>query len=149
MYIHIDPSTGEVVYVGKGCNGRAWDVTRCRSQHKPHITWLKAQINAGFLPSDWVVIFKRGLSATDAYKEEKTYLHTYGTLKFNRQSGERQHQAKLTDTQAIEIYERVQKGEAHKDLAKEYKISRTSISMIATGKQWRATTAHIRNKYDK
>lgn len=34
VYTHTDPITELVVYIGKGCHGRAWDVTRCRGQHK-------------------------------------------------------------------------------------------------------------------
>jgi hypothetical protein len=145
VYLHTDPVTKQVVYVGKGCNGRAWDVTRCRNTNHSHMLWMKAQIQAGFVPSDWVSILAKGLSEKAAFTLEKEYLYTNGVLLFNRQSGERQHQAKLKDKQAIEIFKRANAGEIHRLLAKEYGVSRNCISMIATRKQWKAVTCTIKN----
>ena len=138
VYLHRHPQTMEVVYVGKGVNGRAWDVTRCRGQHKEHQTWMQSLIEEGYIPSDWVIIHAKNLSEQDAYKLERSYLYDNGTLRFNRQSGERNYQAKLTDAQAIEIY---LAKEQHKVLAERYGVSRSAISMIKTRKQWRAVTA--------
>lgn len=149
VYLHTDPDTKEVVYVGKGRNGRAWDVTRSRNQHHKHQAWMKELCNKGYLPCDWVTILHRSLTEEQAFAMEKDYLHTNGVLKFCRQSGERQHQAKLTDAQAVEAYILVkQKGWSHKAVAEKYGVSRSAISMLVTGKQWKATTARLRNEND-
>ncbi len=94
----------------------------------------------GYTPDDWVVIMWKGLSEQEALEKEKTYLHTKGCPRFNRQSGERNYQAKLTDEQARDIYRRAPTTN-HGDLAVEYGVSRSAISMIASRKQWRAATA--------
>lgn len=141
VYAHIEPGTETIVYVGKGCYGRAWDVTRNRNGHSAHLDWMKKRSNEGYLPTDWVRILYKHLSEEEAFRLEKQVLHTYGTTKFNRNSGERNHRALLTDDQAKEIYIRAHSGELHRALAEEFNCSRPAISMINTRKQWRAATA--------
>lgn len=140
MYLHRCPLTRDVVYVGKGCYGRAWDVTRNRTGHPEHVEWMKElSVNFGFVPNDWVEILRRQLDEKDALTVEKNWLHTNGCPRFNRQSGERNYQAKLTDDQARSIYKRAK--ENHGKLAEEFNVSRSCISMIASRKQWKAATA--------
>lgn len=144
VYLHVDPRTEEVVYVGKGKHGRAWDVTRCRGQHKEHQDWMLELTSLGFIPADWVKILYKNHTEQYAYTLEKEYLHINGVLRFNRQSGERQHQSKMTDEQALEAYRLVKSGRKHKDVAEKFGVSRSAISMLASGKQWKAVTAGVR-----
>ena len=51
--------------------------------------------------------------------------------------GEQCSWAKLTEQQVIKIRERAADGELHKDLAKEYKVKRTTVNDIAIGKKWK------------
>jgi len=142
VYIHFDPETTKVVYVGKGCNGRAWDVTRCRNKHKEHQTWMQNLCKLGFIPTDWVEILHKNCTESEALRLEKEYMYKYGQPIFNRQAGEKNYQAKLTDEQAREIYKAAQEKKlTHKQLADIYGISRSAVSMIATRKQWRAVTS--------
>lgn len=146
VYLHVDPITGETVYVGKGTLGRAWDVTRVRKKHHhEHCSWMLSLSEQGYLPTDWVHILERNLTEDEAFSKEKEYLHNNGKLKFNRQSGEDNYQAKLTDSQAREIYKLANFDKLkHKEIADKYKVSRTCVSMIASGKQWKATTYDLR-----
>ena len=150
VYKHIDPITNEVVYIGKGCNGRAWDVTRCRNTHKEHQDWMLSLSNMGFIPIDWVIIIHKNLEEGQALELEKQLIHL-GCPIFNRQSGEKQHQAKLTNIKAIEIYDLTKtKGLAHKDIAELYGVSRTCVSMISSVKQWKAVLIpHIKERNEK
>lgn len=141
VYVHRDLDDN-IVYVGKGTGGRAWDVTRCRGQHKEHQEWMQKQMERGFIPSDWTDVLYKGLTEKDAYTKEKEILHRIGGTIFNRQSGERNYQAKLTDEQARSIY--VSKDNSGV-LSRKYGVSRAAIQMIKTGKQWRAATACLRN----
>jgi hypothetical protein len=138
VYLHTDPKTGEVVYVGKGVGGRAWDVTRCRREHKEHQQWMLSLMEEGYLPTDWVSIYKKNMTEEEAFKEEVAYLHTHGNVKFDRRSGEKNYQAKLTCDQVKKIF---LTDKNHTKLAKEYGVSRSCISMIKSRKQWRSTTA--------
>lgn len=141
VYVHGTPHTNDICYVGKGCYGRAWDVTRNRSGNPEHVAWMKNLSDCGYLPRDWVRIVKHGLTEKAAYRLEKEFLHQIGGTIFNGQSGERNFQAKLTNDQAREIYSRAKSGETHKSLASEYGVSRSTVSMIVSRKQWRAATA--------
>ena len=146
VYLHVDPSTNEVVYVGKGTNGRAWDVTRCRTENSEHQDWMLELCSIGHTPDEWVVILEKGLSEVAAFKLEKEYFHTHGRPRFNRTGGEKNHQSKLTDQQARDAYLLCHMGMRQKDVAEEFGVSRTAISMITTGKQWKSTTADIRRQ---
>jgi hypothetical protein len=140
VYLHKNPETDEIVYVGKGCHGRAWVVTRGKKTSKNHQDWMKSMGEKGFIPCDWVVILQKNLTEHDAFKIETNWMHVNGQPKFNRTGGEKNYQAKLTDEQAREIFNRA-KTELHKNLAEEFNISRSAVSMIATRKQWRAATS--------
>lgn len=142
VYQHVHPVTGELVYIGKGTGGRAWDVTRCRGTHRQHQEWMEAMMEEGYVPSDWVQIVNQALPEKEAFALEKECLHDSGGTIFNRQSGQRNYQAKLTDDQAREIY---LSDEPVRVLAQRYKVSRACIYHIKKGTQWRAATAFIRN----
>ena len=144
VYLHHDPTTGQIVYVGKGIYGRAWDVTRSRAYNKEHREWMKGLSKLGFTPNQWVTIHKKNLTEEEAFKIEKEYLHNNGTLTFNMQCGEKQYQAKMTNKQAREAFKMAKEGKKHKEIAELYGVSRTAISMLASGKQWRAVTADLR-----
>ena len=144
VYLHTDPETGEVTYVGKGIHGRAWDVTRARNQRSGHVDWMKSLGSKGYLPTDWVSIIARGLPEKEAFKAEKEYLHANGALRFCGMSGEKQHQSKMTNEQAREAFILAKNGMFHKDIAKKYGVGRSTIAMLASGRQWRAVTADLR-----
>lgn len=139
VYLHKDPITNKIVYVGKGIGGRAWDVTRCRGQHKEHQLWMQTLMSNGYIPTDWVTIIHKNLTEQEAFSKEKEYLHTNGLLLFNRQSGERQHQAKLKNYQAIDIYLALQLGIKPNELSTMYKVSKATIYMIKKKTQWKTT----------
>jgi hypothetical protein len=142
VYLHKEPTTGEVVYVGKGSGGRAWDTTRNKQAMNPeHYTWMQSLMSQGYIPTDWAVILKSGLTDVEAFHMEKLYRHENGYPKYDRTSGEKNHQAKLTDVQVREIYTRSIAGESQTKIAKEFGVCRTAITMIKTRKQWKATTA--------
>lgn len=145
VYQHIDPRTNEVVYVGKGCGGRAWDITRSRGEHKEHQNWMIDLTNLGYVPSDWVFIYQKNLCEQDAFSIEKNLLHSLGVLPFNRQTGERQHQAKLTNKQALEVFQLRNDGLTHKEISSKFGVSRSAISMLLSGKQWKAVTLGVRD----
>ena len=144
VYMHRCPLTSEIVYVGKGTGGRAWDVTRSRGTFKEHQTWMLELIDQGYVPSDWVFIIHKGLDEREAFNREKEFLYANGHVRFNRYSGERQHQAKLSDQDAIDIYKLAwTTKEPHSSIAARYGVCRTVISMIKHKKQWKTTLAGV------
>lgn len=51
--------------------------------------------------------------------------------------GEKNHQAKLTEKDVIEIKTRIKNGETNPSIAKDFPVSHKMISLIRTGKSWR------------
>jgi len=76
VYKHIDPRTGELLYVGYGSKERAWRCghkgTSFRSKH--YTDFMDTLLAEGFIPTDWVEIFARGLSKNEAYALEQALI---------------------------------------------------------------------------
>lgn len=60
-------------------------------------------------------------------------VHNFSTPQF----GETAHMAKLTEKQVIKIFQLVENGKKQKDVAKIFNISKSSVSAIITGKNWK------------
>lgn len=148
VYLHIEPDSDpqEVVYVGKGKYGRAWDVTRSRNHNLDHQEWMQELYDLGYLPTDWVLIINRNLTESEAFRIEKEYTYINGCPKFNRNAGENNHQSKMTNEQAREGYLLAKNGTKHQEIADMFGVCRSAISMIASGKQWKAATADLRRE---
>ena len=147
VYVHFEPDYElEIVYVGKGKYGRAWDVTRNRKYNSEHFEWMEELYELGYLPTDWTKIIHRGLSEKDAFDIEKAYMHNNGAPVFNKNAGQYNHQAKLTNEQAREAYRLAKSGMLHQEIADLYGVGRSTISMIACGNQWKAATADLRRE---
>jgi hypothetical protein len=143
VYLHTHPENKEVVYCGKGTGGRAWDITRNKSQmHPDHIKWMMELQQQGYTPQDWVCILYKGLSESEAFELETQYRHNTKLYKFDRMCGEKNHHAKLTNKQVLRIFLLCKNKErTHQQIAQEFGVSRAAISMIASRKQWKAVTA--------
>ena len=147
VYYHVDPDTYEIVYVGKGLHGRAWDVTRNRGGNIGHLDWMKSLTDKGYLPCDWVSIVRRGLSEQDAFALEKSHLHRIGVTKFNRQCGDKQHQSKLTNEAAKEVfYLSWVNGLDRSGIATQYGVCPSNVSMIKHKRQWKSVLSTETNK---
>ena len=59
--------------------------------------------------------------------------------------GERGHNAKLSNTDVLEILERLDTGESQREIALDYGVSRTCISHINIGLTWR----EVKEKYER
>lgn len=68
VYIHRKPATGEIFYVGKGCEKRAWD-TKERNRH-----WKAVARKHGFV----VEIVEAGLQEWAAFELERCLIALYG-----------------------------------------------------------------------
>lgn len=88
VYKHTDPRTGELLYIGHGCRGRAWihgsKLTCLRSQS--HLDHLESMIQDGFNPCDWVDLIHSGISKEDACKKEQELIRLLKP-KYNKPQG--------------------------------------------------------------
>lgn len=141
VYQHIDPSTGEIVYVGMGSGGRAWGIlNRNRRHHPEHREFLDQLTQNGFLPCDWVVIIERNMTKETATLSELKLIHSLGIPKFNFSNGEKQWSSKLTDDQVKEIVVLLKTKLTHREIAHQFGVSKGTIDKISQQKTHRGIT---------
>lgn len=75
VYEHFEPVGGDVVYVGMGQGGRAW-MTDNRSA--AHSEWIEQNLDAGYVPDEFVRVVERQLPAGEARAIEKVKIEDYG-----------------------------------------------------------------------
>ena len=90
VYGHLETETGQVVYIGKGCAGRAWN-TNMRSEE--HISWMESH-------DLWQCVFSyaTGLSNEEAYELESDLIKEHSPVfnKYLKNQEEDQHKRKYT-----------------------------------------------------
>lgn len=90
VYRHICPETQEVLYVGRGSGGRAW---QCGSEKtvlrsKEHHAVLKQWLQKGYTPDMWVDIAYRGCSFEESVQLEMSLIREQSP-RFNKPMGEK------------------------------------------------------------
>lgn len=59
VYFHVDPSSGDIVYVGSGTKERAWLARASNRQNEEHLAWLRNIETLGHTPDEYVtIVFK-------------------------------------------------------------------------------------------
>lgn len=88
VYGHMHPETEKFVYIGHGSRGRAWihGSRRTVLRSQDHLDFLEGLNLAGYLPTDWVVIFNRGLTKKVACEIERSLIKNYNPM-FNKPQG--------------------------------------------------------------
>ena len=81
VYRHIDPDSGETVYIGMGTSCRAFRVIGGHRSNE-HKEWLESQYSKGNCP---VVFEATGLTKTEAHDLERNLIHEEQPL-FNKLS---------------------------------------------------------------
>lgn len=74
VYFHIDPISKEIVYVGEGSGGRAWQCSKTNRHDKDHYGWICNLLESGFTPQDFVVVIQKNMTLADARKCETEYI---------------------------------------------------------------------------
>lgn len=93
VYVHEDPRTGDIRYVGCGTGQRAWMISttsgnRCYGHRtKEHFDWYMELESFGFLMSDIVRVVVRELSKAEAKKFEKSLIEENKDSLFNIHRG--------------------------------------------------------------
>jgi hypothetical protein len=135
VYRHVDTSTGEIVYVGKGRADRAWSVRSLSSRQPDHIEWFKDQN-----PFECVQCVAHGLSSDTALSVEKEEISNTSP-KFNKRkapSDYKSHNQKLTEDDAFIIkYMFLPTAVKNGDIADLFGITKGAVSQIKHNKIWR------------
>jgi len=85
VYVHRDPNTGGVVYIGMGQGSRAWmmrnsggDRARYGHRREAHYRWFQELEAEGYTLADIVEIVQSGLSKSDALALEEQLIAKEG-----------------------------------------------------------------------
>ena len=81
IYNHVDPKSGDIVYVGLGQTDRAWNSHKT-DRKQNHYLWLHEQINQGHTLDEIVRITHKNLTREEAEKIESQGIEQL-TPKFN------------------------------------------------------------------
>jgi len=95
VYLHKDPITQEIRYVGAGSKGRAWACgwsskggARRGNRTQNHQLWLNSLFDKGYTMGDIVVIVDQGLRKGEAHVIEKEEILRHDKkFLFNRELG--------------------------------------------------------------
>lgn len=141
VYAHILPETGEIIYIGVGTRERAY-----ASSHRkePHLKVLNNLMDAGYTPSDYVVILAQGLSKSEAHTVELSLIDTIkpmmnwaikGASCFRR--GADAVKAKLTEADVLAIRSCYALGHTTmRALGSLYGVDSSTISSIVNRRGW-------------
>jgi hypothetical protein len=132
VYQHKDLETGELVYVGHGTNGRAWDCSG-KSRDKPHKEWM---LNQYLISPFFVDILFITSDKAECLKYEKELIYKYKPRFNNLLNGSRNPSAKLNEEQVLEIINLLHQGLSAKEVASQFNLERTQVSNIKLGKRW-------------
>jgi hypothetical protein len=86
VYHHKNPQTNEIIYIGSGTAERAWAYNWAYSRQRDHVDHLHELAAQGYLPCDWVVVVRRGMTRDEARSLEKEEIIQHKP-KFNRHKG--------------------------------------------------------------
>jgi len=126
VYQHTDPRTGEVIYIGHGCRGRAWIHGSGGSvlRSKEHLAHLEELTQEGYLPSKWVSILISGLSKSEACQREQENIRLLQPT-YNKPQGK--HLLKLTPEQFSLCLEMREDGMPYHLIAEEVGVSTMTV----------------------
>lgn len=141
VYKHEDPRTGEILYIGHGCRGRAWIHGSRRSvlRSQDHLDHLESLTRDGFIASDWVVIITQGLDKKSACKLEQELIRDVQPL-YNKPAG--RHLLKMTPEQFVECKVLRDQGLFYHHIAQEVGLSTMTVYRALNGQ-----TKNLGEKY--
>lgn len=132
VYLHIEPDTDKVFYVGMGKGDRAYRVNSHGSKtysdrHPEHSEYLFKLLERGYLPHEWINFDLKNVDRDVALKREKQLIKSLSPM-FNRKQGP---EKSLSKNEA-EIISKLYKTKMHSydDLAFMMDTSRSTIYRI-------------------
>lgn len=146
VYIHFHPESKEVVYVGKGTAGRAWQCGYSTAKApdglrgnrtKEHQQWIEKLLFVGYTPSDYVQIIAQGLDKKSAYRFEAELTEQHkiaGAKLFNRSCYGRTDILVLTPNTLKTAAQLRVDGLSYAKIAKQLEVSTMAVWRALNGK---------------
>lgn len=132
VYKHVDPRSGELIYIGHGCRGRAWIHGSRRSvlRSQTHLDHLESMTEDGFIATDWVKIVTSGITKTDACKLEQELIRELKPT-YNKPQG--LHLLKLSSEDLELCRELRSQGLFYNQIASEVGVSTMTVYRALNG----------------
>jgi hypothetical protein len=145
VYVHIDPTSGTVVYVGKGCGERAWSNGR---RAGAHLFFLRNLSRMGYCPAHWAFVLMSGLTDMEAHKTEHALIQKL-TPMFNQTGlgfaaagrGNDNHNAVLNPETVRALRRDAAAGMTQRALGKKYGVCPSTARKVARREAWK----HVRD----
>lgn len=138
VYIHFDPDTEEILYVGMGKGSRAYATKTVKvsrtyyghrsPEHSEHLDQLLAK---GYLPHEWINFDQRGLDKEVAKRLEKQHIENLKP-KYNRKAGIKS--LKFNKDQIYELQKLRETGLSYKRVAEAMDCSTMAAHRILNNK---------------
>jgi hypothetical protein len=127
VYIHFDPRTNEILYIGMGQGSRAYALKTSKTNNihyihrsQEHSNHLEELMILGWLPHEWIKFPKRNLPKYEALKIEKELIKNLKP-KYNRKYGIKS--LKFNKIDVLKIKELRRQGLFYTQIAKEMNCS--------------------------
>jgi hypothetical protein len=130
VYLHEDPETNEILYIGHGWKHRAW-LCDYPFRSEEHADYLQELHGKGFNPSNWVFIEREGLTKEEACFHEREAIKNLKP-RFNKIQGEKL--LKVTPELLIEAQELREQGWTYLDIANKFNLAAMTIHRAIKGK---------------
>ena len=131
VYLHRDPKTKEVIYIGKGSRGRAWHCAESNSRGSEHASYLDLLLEEGYTPDQWVEIISSGLTNKDAYQLETLLLDQL--VEYPRYNKKRDHACVLSSEDRDRIRKLREFNLSYDKIAKDIGTSTMTVFRFLNG----------------
>lgn len=121
VYKHVDPNTSELLYIGMGSGGRAWQVGKSHGplRGEEHNEWSESLMAVGITPDKFVEIIQSGLEREEAYNLELSLIKEFRP-KFNKNFS---RSTKLSSDQVHEARVLKETGISYEAIGRELSVS--------------------------
>jgi LysM repeat protein len=137
VYLHTDPVTREIVYVGKGSGNRAWTIAKGQ-RSDAHCEWYYEYEKKGYTMDELVTIYSKSLTSEEAKELENKCIRDFNPV-FNKKPGS----LKMTKEMLETAKEMQDAGKTLSAISEEFGVSHTTIQRALTGK-----TVSVREVYE-
>ena len=134
LYQHIDPDSGEIVYVGIGTGSRAWATGTSSGSHRSseHGAWITELYKAGYTMGDISKIVVTLLSKQQALTFEDEYIKRLKP-RFNKLGNPDLFlNKKFNETEALEAYNLFIKGTPYYSIPKILNLDASNMSVLGS-----------------
>lgn len=133
-YMHIEPDTMNIVYIGVGTKDRAYTTRSTQRSNKEHVQWLRQMETAGYTPDEYVIILDKYRDREQALTEERDLIEEHQP-RFNKIGVTPHHWCMTFSPEEVKMIKDLRaEGISYAQIARELGRSATGVWRIANDK---------------